>query len=187
MWDDVVATTGRSFVADFNRIIGGVRLRQTRRAKDDCPGLDELKSWYNMQCYSDRQSQAQFGTDGAQGFSSSVDNEYNYWLDIFEDEEAVLRHVRFLEAAEWLSPATKDVTVEALLYNAQVALAVYVRVRFELSRSGLLRSQAIVKVLPTQVYISALTWMGDIFLLVLLLWLGFGEIARFYKALRSRR
>jgi len=179
-WNDQSAA-GVSYVSSFNRVIGGARLQQTRLATDTCPGEEDFKEFFNARCYS--RSKTLNGTalnPLFEGFSAGDGDVFTYWLDIYQTMDETLEHTTFLQGESWLDIATHQVTAQLALYNEQVALFSFAETVFNIDLSGKLEANTKVKVLPTQVYDSVGTLLGDGIMMAMLGWLAIGEIIKMW-------
>jgi len=154
---------------------------QTRLERDDCPGNDNLVNYFKSVCYSLSRGQNDSSMGNSTGFSADDDGVYVYWLDIHNTEAEAGQHVDFLRNESWLGTATQDLRVQIAFYNDQVALFVFAEVWFRLERNGRMKTGATLQVLPTQVYDSVMTVLGDVAMGVLLFWLFLGECLGIYR------
>mmetsp|Transcript_77564 Transcript_77564/g.214319 ORF Transcript_77564/g.214319 Transcript_77564/m.214319 type:complete len:751 (+) Transcript_77564:95-2347(+) len=184
---------GRGVLSEFNRVVGGVRVMNTRLANGSCPGSERLSRVYNLSCY----SSALEGTEGG-GITASLKNKLpgirsgtgglqTFWFDLAQDEATVQAQIQQLWDKDWLTPATQSVWVQSVILNAQVALLAITDAHFELDRAGRLTTYAKVHTLPTSVYGDDwMVWCGDVFLVLLLLWLGLAELIRVCRACHKK-
>jgi len=185
-WSDAI--DGVNHVSYFNRVIGGARLSQTRAGPTDCPGMEAFRDEFHAGCTSDSKTDSTpLNTTEGQWAIAKSNDMFTYWLDTYSSYDEALNHTQFLRDVRWLVPATRDVRVQLALHNRHVALFIFLDASFELSRTGALSSDFRVKVLPTQVYYSAWPIIGDVCMLLVLIWLAAGEILRIYRCSRARR
>eukprot|EP00927_Polykrikos_kofoidii_P023517 TRINITY_DN21643_c0_g2_i1.p1 TRINITY_DN21643_c0_g2~~TRINITY_DN21643_c0_g2_i1.p1 ORF type:complete len:889 (+),score=177.07 TRINITY_DN21643_c0_g2_i1:74-2740(+) len=171
----------RGDMLQFNQLIGGLRIRQRRSDTADCPGHAVLTDNLRLDCFGKDAVSAGTPTGKAvardlQSFKADSSGDYTYWLDILQDEATALAHVAQLRILEWLSPGADKVDVEAVFYNSQVAFFTHVDVSFSVNTDGSLTKKLIVQSLPTLVYDSWGTILGDVCILILLVCRSLFEI-----------
>lgn len=182
---------GRGVLNEFNRAVGGLRVRSTRLGSGTCPGSAGLLEVYNVSCYSDvvegsedsgwLPSVKSVKVPGMTTDSAGIET---LWLDLAQDEATVQAQIQQLSDSAWLTPGMQSVTVQSVVLNAQISLVALAEARFQLDRAGrLITFAAFVNTLPTEVYGGKrLVLFGDIFLVVLLAGLGLFEAWHLCKA-----
>lgn len=124
----------------FNRVVGGVRLRQERSEEQECAVTDELQSQiYNgTGCYG-----------GAYWLSPDYTETFNVDIDLTDHPDApthVLRtglpqydirsQLKRLEEAIWFTPATQRVEVTLMTYNANADALTVTYINFYFTHAG---------------------------------------------------
>jgi len=181
-------------VLEFNRVLGGVRLKQQRRLAARCRGPDELILVYRLECYAMHGPptltplQGTLPGVGQIALPDSKGN-YEYWLDLHSSkpESQVLAEIDSLRALPWALPSTKFITAESILYSAQKSVFLIVQADFEFHGAGGLRPQLKILVLPASVYLHTGAIVGDVILGLLLFYLAAGEVLGLVTAIRKKK
>eukprot|EP00931_Biecheleriopsis_adriatica_P076378 TRINITY_DN5008_c0_g1_i1.p1 TRINITY_DN5008_c0_g1~~TRINITY_DN5008_c0_g1_i1.p1 ORF type:complete len:611 (+),score=85.19 TRINITY_DN5008_c0_g1_i1:106-1938(+) len=146
----------RGGVADSNRLLGGVRLIQTKLPTADCKSKSkrpELDSLYNLTCFEEDRLDVQQRTKvGPSVLEATDDGSHLYWLDLAQNEIETNAHIVHMKNRSWLSVATKTAFVQGAFYNGQYDLFAFVEVKFERSRSGFMKRSFSTFTLPGSVY-----------------------------------
>ncbi|CAK0889175.1 unnamed protein product, partial [Prorocentrum cordatum] len=180
---------GAGAVMGVNRLVGGMRLRQTRLKHVDCPGPDTLANsydaWfrdtYNQSCVSDGSELATGPLPEAsagsltQGTAPDSNGWYTYWMDANLEQQQAFAIVDQLRAAEWLSTETELLRVQAMMYNGQVAMFVLLQVDLTMDRVGAITKTMKTQALPAEVFDSEWAYVADFLFVCTLAWLFLGE------------
>mmetsp|Transcript_56874 Transcript_56874/g.106822 ORF Transcript_56874/g.106822 Transcript_56874/m.106822 type:complete len:727 (-) Transcript_56874:173-2353(-) len=134
------------FIAEYNRVIGGLRIYQERSKSEHCH-YSELKDFYshcqpfetvdkqsfglpecssfteidsNKSCYNGASYEGAVDFFHDEGFSFDHDTGYfEIWIDLLDDDEVINKRLKYLEDRHWLDKQTKEVTFELLVLNGQ--------------------------------------------------------------------
>mmetsp|Transcript_13852 Transcript_13852/g.25437 ORF Transcript_13852/g.25437 Transcript_13852/m.25437 type:complete len:928 (-) Transcript_13852:22-2805(-) len=190
LWIDSSGTCPECYVNVYNRVVGGVRLQQTRlKLRGDCPGNENLNRKYDKECFSEtgEHERGPFGDfrDSQSGFVPD-DDKYTYWLDIHQNHMDALQHIAFLDENGWLSDATDVFDAQVLLYNGQLGFLIFINARLRLNRGGPLTSSIVAKALPTKMYENAGVVFGDIVMATLLLGMALDETRRVFNVVHDK-
>eukprot|EP00971_Amphidinium_carterae_P201086 3990437-Amphidinium_carterae.1 len=193
MWLERNWNLSGSYVSHFNRVIGGIRLLQTRLPKTDCPGSDELVGFYGLSCFDEAGTTSDsIGTDGAArpGFTPASsegvsDGKYVYWIDIGQTLEEALLRLEYLRDLNWLDSATDNVEVQVALYNGETGMFIFARVIFTLDRTGYLAKKILIASVTSNVYASMTSVFMDFLLLFSVAVLFFGQIVSLYARVKK--
>jgi len=142
-------TSEWGYMAQYNRIIGGVRLIQDRSRRESCSadrGVDcyphdshdfepfgyppcsranasqdrELQDPPAVGCYHPEMYTGAVFTDGDEGFVvDPVTKHFEMWLDVEEPRALLKKRLTYLEDRHWIDRQTKSVIVELLVVNEQ--------------------------------------------------------------------
>lgn len=116
---------------DFNALVGGVRVTQKRWASATCPGYEDLANGFNISCFSnseltDSPIGGEAGEKGINGFVSDSEQQYSFWLDITQNASQVIKHVDKFHSNSWLAPGVKELNIQLVFYNVQIAFFILV-------------------------------------------------------------
>mmetsp|Transcript_14819 Transcript_14819/g.33717 ORF Transcript_14819/g.33717 Transcript_14819/m.33717 type:complete len:943 (-) Transcript_14819:16-2844(-) len=190
LWIDSSGSCPECFINIYNRVVGGVRLQQTRlKVLKDCPGNQRLSRAYDKECFSETRDHetGPFGgsLDTQSGFVSD-EGVYTYWLDIHQNHMDAIQHVAYLDDNSWLSDATDVFDAQVLLYNGQLGFLIFIDARLRLHRGGHLKGEIIAKALPTKMYHNAGVVFGDLVMAMLLLGMALDETRRIFNVVRTK-
>lgn len=158
------------FVRAFNKVVGGVQLRQRRVDVDGCGRLEgTLADYYGSGCRTKQVSTSAFNPQNttandraftAGGGFALVDPLFYSWLDIRPpiNGSGPLGRQRagVLEAAGWIDDATEKVEVRVALFNPEVRAFVHVVASFTFQSGGLIQRTLASNPLPAEIFPS--TW-----------------------------
>mmetsp|Transcript_10499 Transcript_10499/g.23853 ORF Transcript_10499/g.23853 Transcript_10499/m.23853 type:complete len:672 (+) Transcript_10499:194-2209(+) len=178
----------RAYTGHFNRVMGGIRMVQTRLKPMDCKGSDELKRFYGHQCYDPgAKDSANINGLDLEGFRANQDDEYVVWLDVARSRDEAMGIIEQLRDLKWLGPATSKVDMQMVHYNGEVTMFSLTRVEFTLDRTGYLSPKQRVTVWKSNVYASMSSIALDVVFWFMLMWLLFMQVRRVIKGIASRR
>jgi len=170
------------YLTEYNRIIGGIRLVQTRSAKTRCP--HGIASHLYSDCYPAATGSLQrFGAPACtaqaasrsgtcynaskyvgrvdmvhdEGFvKDSIYDHFEMWLDTLEPEAVLRSRIFYLEERHWVDKQTKTVAADLLFLNSQrEPLVCCARMLFTLRRSGYLDVSIKIETMPVAPYAAA--------------------------------
>jgi len=188
LWQERNRAGHDTYIGHFNKVIGGVRLVQTRLKPTDCRGSDRLVSYYNETCYEpgSKDSKTINGLD-LEGFRANDEDEFVYWLDIARSQDETLANLDLLREKRWLGSATSKVDLQVLTYSGAVTMFALTRVTFNLDRTGFLTSQRKVTSWKSNIYATNSSIALDVVFWCMLIWLLITQVRGVVKAVRSRR
>jgi len=147
---------GRGYLRSFNKVIGGIRIRQQNELSGDCPGFknnrEELVNLYNISCYSSQVDESEDVSLGPVALKTDDAGFRNYWIDILQNYSETQKHISHLRNKAWLSDATRIAEIEGAFYNGQKGIFVVASVKFEMSSVGYLKYTQATRTLPELVY-----------------------------------
>jgi len=155
----------------FNRIVGGIRLRQERAEPVDCTLSSELNKFYGRKCLGgDRHYDLDPDMEKAR---STVDADANYtrWLYVHRPIDDVMAQVFDLEVNKWLDDFTTKIEIGVPIYNAEYSVHSLITVNFYFQRGGHIFKHIITQSCYATwfhrwyhyaadfIYLSCITWM----------------------------
>mmetsp|Transcript_12379 Transcript_12379/g.29095 ORF Transcript_12379/g.29095 Transcript_12379/m.29095 type:complete len:1039 (+) Transcript_12379:83-3199(+) len=160
----------------WNKIIGGLRMRQRRLTETDCTERQDLVDFYDLECHSKQQSTKAFSIgEGfqADGFLPLAENSdaYDVYLDISLPVHIALEQIEYmLKRHEWLSEATKELELQVPLLNAETVPPLFglLKVTFFFDRSGMISHEVDVRSVAVDVYSTLVDFFLDVVWLFLL-------------------
>jgi len=123
----------RGFFLNYNRIIGGIRVRQERSWVTECDSTSDLSMFYNKSCVGGLDYQ--LWPETWQAFETT-NATMSFWLYVQEDLEVLQDLVLEKEVSGWLSSETKKIEITIPIYNAEYGIYVITYCNFFLSRGG---------------------------------------------------
>eukprot|EP00928_Gymnodinium_smaydae_P100431 TRINITY_DN984_c0_g1_i1.p1 TRINITY_DN984_c0_g1~~TRINITY_DN984_c0_g1_i1.p1 ORF type:complete len:619 (+),score=62.44 TRINITY_DN984_c0_g1_i1:81-1937(+) len=161
------------YVADYNKIVGGIRLIQERSQYYACSyshsgkcypeetvslapfGYPSCKN-ATYPCYDTRLYEDVIDLAHNEGFS--VDpyvGKFEFWLDSLEPRKDLDRRLKYLEDRHWIDRQTKTITVEILSTNQQYEPLMSVAIfKFHLDRTGYIHRDLHVDTISSNPYSS---------------------------------
>lgn len=136
---------GNGRVRLYHKIIGGIRIRQTRAAEQDCES-EALGEWYGppAKCRSWAEKDlAPFGFnrshDSAFSPSKVKDDVFEVWLPTSATQEQVQDRLMDLWQGGWVDHRTSVIAMEVGLYNGDVDAFAFTQYEFRFSSDGAVR------------------------------------------------
>lgn len=137
---------GKGRVRSFHKIIGGVRLRQTRPANVACPSSNAaLGAWYapeqKCRAYAELSNEP-FGVNRSSDIAfnpSDVPGYYEAWLPINQNQSEVQARLKDLWHSGWLDYNTQTVYLEVGLYNGDVDAFALGQYKYDFLSDGAVR------------------------------------------------
>lgn len=128
---------------NYNRVVGGIRLSQTRSTPDTCQNKD-VSETYDMKCTPasstnmnlDITTQPEHGDILKSELQENFQKSLERWFLLDEKADAVLERLRQLESADWIDSSTVHVAVHYLTYNAHFHCLTLNGVHFYQTRTG---------------------------------------------------
>lgn len=194
--DKVVSEEERSFYLQYNRLIGGVQLTQTRGEPTTCPNPD-LADILNAKCNDGDEvldlnlhiepEPLQIKTSN---FLQKADPKFDIFFLFGEDPENVNMRLRQMELSNWIDNKTISVGAHFMSYNAHFDVITRTSMMFFFSRSGKMWRKILHSSLVVHPYKDPLTYAWDgIFsvMLISLLIREATEIFVVFKESKTRR
>lgn len=122
----------------YNRIVGGVRVRQERpEDPHTCETTRTLLDLYNYDCVSglDYNIEPEAGLP-TQRAELTLDPVREQWLWISDPKEVVVEQIESLQDSDWYDRATMKIEISIPVYNAEYGIHTLVFVNFYKSRGG---------------------------------------------------
>lgn len=168
-------------IQQYNKLIGTVRMEQTRSGTESCDLGNALKKFYSGPChptssksdkpYGDHERDIAFRPAGDMKGEDSYT--FNAWLDIGRSIEHVQERTQLLHDRKWLDFQSKDLKIEAMFFNAEVRIYTLLRIKFEFQRGGWIEQSMEVRPMRADIYphwayaLPDVIWVG---LLCVLFW-----------------
>lgn len=125
----------RGFTLNYNRIIGGIRIRQESSSDEVCESSPDLWEFYNKSCVGGKGYELWPETWSSFGIANPTSE---WWLYIQDDVEDVLQDAIDQETSSWLSDRTTKVELAIPVYNAGLRVYSLVTVNFFFNRGGMI-------------------------------------------------
>jgi hypothetical protein len=172
----VVSKEGPSHgnIQQYNKMIGNVRMEQTRSGSETCDLGKDLKKFYDGPChpmsseskapYGDHERDMAFRPGG--DMAGEDPYTFNAWLDIGRSIEHVQERVQILHDMDWLDVQSKALTIEGMFFNAEVRIYTLLRIKFEFQRGGWIEQKMEVRPMRADIYphwayvLPDVVWVG---------------------------
>mmetsp|Transcript_46446 Transcript_46446/g.108144 ORF Transcript_46446/g.108144 Transcript_46446/m.108144 type:complete len:1020 (-) Transcript_46446:35-3094(-) len=118
---------------NYNRIVGGIRMRQERMLEKSCGMESGLEDFYGELCTGDR-----YPTDPDMNEARSTDADENAtrWIWVNQSQEQISAQLIDMELTGWLDRKTAKIEIGIPIYNGEYGLHSLVCVNFYFSRGG---------------------------------------------------
>jgi len=132
----VIERERRGYWLHYNKIIGGIRVRQEEGTDQTCDSLTLLHSFYGQRC---------FGTMSGSGYELepelttakyTLEPVKEFWLWANEDINSLLAILKQKEKEVWLSRATSKIEIAIPIFNGNLGVYTIFYVDFFFSRGG---------------------------------------------------
>eukprot|EP00929_Paragymnodinium_shiwhaense_P071407 TRINITY_DN36304_c0_g3_i1.p1 TRINITY_DN36304_c0_g3~~TRINITY_DN36304_c0_g3_i1.p1 ORF type:complete len:1141 (+),score=286.35 TRINITY_DN36304_c0_g3_i1:159-3581(+) len=124
----------RGWIADYNRIVGGIRIRQERSEEvTECHTHHKLLGFYGKPCVGGFAYESEPELPRAR---TMVEPQREFWLWATEDQQTLVDTLRRKEVEGWLDERTQKVEVAVAVFNGELGLHSVVLTNFYFSRSG---------------------------------------------------
>jgi len=126
----------RGIWLNFNRIVGGVRVRQERGDPQTCTSLTILQKFYNMECQ---------GTMAGSGYELyperetaryTRDPQREFWLWNDQNQTTMLADLTMKEKDGWLDRGTTKIEIAIPVFNGNLGVYTILYIDFFFPRSG---------------------------------------------------
>eukprot|EP00746_Dinoflagellata_sp_MGD_P156884 gnl/MRDRNA2_/MRDRNA2_86009_c1_seq3.p1 gnl/MRDRNA2_/MRDRNA2_86009_c1~~gnl/MRDRNA2_/MRDRNA2_86009_c1_seq3.p1 ORF type:complete len:831 (+),score=138.17 gnl/MRDRNA2_/MRDRNA2_86009_c1_seq3:75-2567(+) len=181
----------RTSYLQYNRVVGGVRLSQTRVDPVDCHN-QELAATYDMLC----SAHAPAGIDDLlvqpeyleiMSLKEEFDLQLRRWFLLYEKPSDIEERLRQLEVTDWIDNSTIHVAVHFLSYNAHLNTLTNSGAHFFFARTGRLWKKIVHNCMFLDLYEQQWVIVFDAIFVMLVLGLIVIEISDLYKHFKHRR
>jgi hypothetical protein len=173
------------YILRWNKVIGGVRLRQYRLRPDDCRADQSMAAFFGQTCHMPKLSYSPFGPGleaYVEGFVADQDNKgaFDVYLDTERPIHMALETMQYiLHAHNWLDTSTDVLLVQIPTLNVEAtpALLGLLEIRFDFTRSGTLSTKVNLRTASASPYSRTIYWYsGDAVFMLLLVYLIFKKL-----------
>lgn len=171
----------RGYYLNYDRIVGGVRLRQEVSDITECTSEDVMP-FYRKECVSgpDYRLLPEFFTS-----LTTTNPQREFWLWAIEDQNILLDTLVIKETDGWFDDRTRKIEIMLPLYNAQLSVYTIVYVNFFLSRGGKIWSQIVALSTYTTWWRSSAALAADSLWLLCLCQVFLRETRRMWRNVRA--
>ncbi len=186
----------RGRLSQYNLIVGGVRLTQTRIGSGDC-SVPAIQALYgpchdpdgptSTDPFGNLTAASEYGVDSA-FLPTALDKDVSFelFLNPIDDVDANLAYVEGLQVAGWLDVGTDEVRVQLATLNGEVGCFGRVELRTSFRRGGRLTTDFQVTSIPVHPYRQYPLLMAlDVLFVVYLIYMIFGTLRRVAKTCRT--
>jgi len=178
----VPANLTRGVLLNYNRIVGGVRIRQERSDDKPCETLFELVRFYGKRCVGGLGYELYPELPGA---TITTDPTREFWLYVPDDVNTMLDVLYTKEVDLWLDERTRKVEIVFPMFNVDVGLYSLVATNFYFSRGGHIWKRIIPMSTYSEWYDGYASAVVDIVWLLCLLRMSFLEFRTAFQAARA--
>lgn len=163
---------------NYNRIVGGVRMRQERSESVPCWISETLNKFYGRNCRSDVGEARQYDLDPPVSVArdTEANGEYTEWLWVHWPYDAVADRVVELEANMWLDDMTRKVEVSIPIYNGEYSTHALINVNFYFSRGGHIWKEIVTQFCFAEWFTGWTHYVFDALYVCCILWIFFNEM-----------
>lgn len=126
----------RGYLLQYNKIVGGIRIRQERGKTQTCGSLDILLPFYNQACVGNLEGSGYELAPELATAKHTIDPQREFWIWANEDAQDVLDTMIQKEKDGWLDRETKKIEISIPVYNGNLGVYSIVYVNFFFSRGG---------------------------------------------------
>jgi hypothetical protein len=120
----------------YNRIVGGIRLRQERAHSVTCDKSPELNPFYRTECMGGTLQDYSLDPDIDKARSMNADETVTKWLWVHQEYDDVAEMVKQMELTGWIDHNTEKVEISIPVYNAEYSVHSLINVNLYFSRGG---------------------------------------------------
>lgn len=142
----------------FNRIVGGVRMRQERSKNIECGSVQDLLKVYDMECVGGLGYELDPEIRSAR-FTKEPKREV--WMYSYDDLANLQEQVWGWERERWLDKKTMKVEIAIPAYNGEFGVHVMIYINFFFSRGGHIWKKLMPLGFAAQMHPSWYYWIGD--------------------------
>mmetsp|Transcript_60169 Transcript_60169/g.105411 ORF Transcript_60169/g.105411 Transcript_60169/m.105411 type:complete len:1208 (+) Transcript_60169:107-3730(+) len=168
----------RGFLLHYNRIVGGLRLRQEVSTQDGCTTLDVLLPFYERKCVGGLKYEIYPEMWTAR---STTDPQREFWLWAHDDVKEVIDLLREKEIEHWLDDRTMKIEIAIPVYNGQFGVHSIIFVDFFFSRGGHIWKRIIPMSTYSQWFHGMWNIIPDVAWLLGLMWIVFSEVYKIHQ------
>lgn len=163
-----------SFIVLYNRIVGGVLLRQERAKLKECDWGRDINKWYGRRCLDTGRFYDQ-DPELAKA-RNTVDATRVVWLWVHKTQAELFDRISRLESEGWLDAQTQKVELAIPIYNAEYNVHSLVTVNFFFSRGGHIWKHIITQSCHGQWYPRWYNYAFDLSFFGCIAWMLFTEM-----------
>jgi len=176
------ARADRGFLLKYNKIVGGIRIRQERSEVEKCKfSADPLNVFYNKSCVGG------LGYERFPDFSEakdSTDPVREQWFSIHDDLDVVLEQVNEMETSGWLDRKTRKVEIAIPCYNAEYNVYTLMTVNLFFPRGGHIWKRVMAMSTYAKWFHGLSNYIPDAIWTSCLCWITFNEAKEVYLVVR---
>jgi hypothetical protein len=178
-----VPMTSRGVWLTYNRIVGGIRLRQQRSKNIGCESVKALLPVYDMSCVGGLGYELDPEIRNARFTSDSV---REVWLYTYSDLADLQQQVWALEQTKWLDRLTMKVEASIPAYNGELGLHVMIYVNFFFSRGGHIWKKLMPLGFAAQWHPHWYYWIGDFIWMFCVLYIFVSELGEMWGVIKRK-
>jgi hypothetical protein len=167
----------KGLIVTYNRIVGGIQMRQERSSRGGCriaPALADLWNYTCLQNEADKWYDLE--PDRIEGITTvNPDEDKTIWFWTHMSPERMETQMMNMEVAEWADAQTTKLEIGIPIYNAEHGVHTLVTVNFYFSRGGHIWKQIISQSCWAEWHPRWMMWVWDIAFALAILYILFCE------------
>jgi len=159
-------------LVNYNRVVGGLRLRQERSHTKSC-AQKELATFYTRSC-TDRSYNVD--PDMLDARQMNADESWTEWLWLHQERATVEAQLRTLELSQWLDDQTQKIEIGVPVWNGEYGIHALVTVNFYFTRGGMIYKNIISQSCWYEWYRDWTLYCFDFLYIGSILWIMVSEV-----------
>lgn len=168
---------------NYNRIVGGVRVRQERSANEACKSVKSLLAAYDMPCVGGLGAELDPEIRAARFTAEPV---REVWLYVDDDMASLQTKLWEMERTKWFDRNTKKIEISIPAYNGELGMHVMIYCNFFISRGGHIWKKLMPLGFASNLHPYWYYWIGDAIWVVCVFYIFAAEILDIYTTLKRQ-
>mmetsp|Transcript_47686 Transcript_47686/g.103713 ORF Transcript_47686/g.103713 Transcript_47686/m.103713 type:complete len:1192 (-) Transcript_47686:125-3700(-) len=159
----------------YNRIVGGVRLRQERSNPGPCPS-PLAQAFYHKPCSVDLPNAYEEEPELSLGRVTTADESRTTWIWVHHPNDMINEQMLQLELSKWVDDRTTKIEIGIPIYNAEYSIHSLINVNFFFARGGHIWKQIVPQSCYTSWYMKWTDYIWDILYIFCIGWIFVNEV-----------
>jgi len=167
----------------YNRIVGGIRMRQETDENIDCTTVEINLKAYGMSCVGGLGFELDPEIRSARFISEPV---REVWLYLQDDLEHLQDVVWELERTRWLDRNTREIEIAIPVYNGELGIHVMFYIGFFMNRGGHIYKKLMPMSITSQMHPFWYYWIGDFVWMFCVFYIFISEIGEVWSIVKRK-